>query len=87
MLQALVKELQSGNLPLIRANGPFGCADGQKWGSHQVMVIIAGGIGVCSQCLMQTCCGPISSVSMSVDVLKCFSNFHASFFPAVGFRS
>lgn len=47
-MQALVKELQSGKLPLIRANGPFGCAGGHKWGGHQVMVIFAGGIGVSS---------------------------------------
>lgn len=45
-VQALVKELQRGKLPLIRANGPFGCAGGNKWGGHQVVVIFAGGIGV-----------------------------------------
>ena len=46
MVQALVKELQSGKLPLVRATGPFGCSGGHKWGGHQVMVIFAGGIGV-----------------------------------------
>ena len=46
LMQTLVKELQSGKLPLVRANGPFGCAAGHKWGGHQVMVIFAGGIGV-----------------------------------------
>ena len=45
-MQALVKELQSGQLPLVRANGPFGCVKGHKWGGHEVMVIFAGGIGV-----------------------------------------
>ncbi|KAL0040033.1 hypothetical protein WJX79_003372 [Trebouxia sp. C0005] len=44
--KALVKELQRGKLPLIRANGPFGCAGGNKWGGHQVVVIFAGGIGI-----------------------------------------
>ena len=46
VVQALVKELQSGKLPLVRATGPFGCSGGHKWGGHQVMVIFAGGIGV-----------------------------------------
>ncbi|DBA82863.1 TPA: hypothetical protein ACH3X1_006657 [Trebouxia sp. C0004] len=44
--KALVKELQSGRLPLVRATGPFGCSGGHKWGGHQVMVIFAGGIGI-----------------------------------------
>ena len=44
--KSLVKELASGHLPLIRASGPFGCSVGHKWGSHKVLVIFAGGIGV-----------------------------------------
>ncbi|KAL3151709.1 hypothetical protein ABBQ38_012690 [Trebouxia sp. C0009 RCD-2024] len=44
--KALVKELQTGQLPLVRATGPFGCSRGHKWGGHQVMVIFAGGIGI-----------------------------------------
>ena len=54
-MQALVKELQTGQLPLVRATGPFGCSLGHKWGGHQVMVIFAGGIGVRAPL---SCCSP-----------------------------
>ncbi len=45
-VQSLIRELTKGELPLVRASGPFGCPQGRKWAAHQVLVIFAGGIGV-----------------------------------------
>ena len=46
LMQALVKELADGKLPLIRASGPFGCSLGHRWGAHKVLVIFVGGLGL-----------------------------------------
>ena len=44
--QGLISKLSKGDLPLVKASGPFGCPQGPKWAAHQVLVIFAGGIGV-----------------------------------------
>ena len=49
VVQGLIGKLSKGDLPLVKASGPFGCAQGPKWAAHRVLVIFAGGIGVCQQ--------------------------------------
>ncbi|KAL3136132.1 hypothetical protein ABBQ32_007152 [Trebouxia sp. C0010 RCD-2024] len=44
--KGLIGKLSKGNLPLVKASGPFGCPQGPKWAAHQVLVIFAGGIGI-----------------------------------------
>lgn len=47
LLQGLIGKLSVGDLPIVKASGPFGCPQGPKWAAHRVLVIFAGGIGVC----------------------------------------
>ena len=58
VLQGLIGKLSKGDLPLVKASGPFGCPQGPKWAAHRVLVIFAGGIGVCrrSECPPLCCC-------------------------------
>lgn len=45
-MQGLIGKLSMGDLPIVKASGPFGCPHGPKWAAHRVLVIFAGGIGV-----------------------------------------